>query len=1096
MNIFSNSKALAIGALVFVTALGDRAEAQTWRETKVANQFQIFAPPNNDRNARYSAVIVTSVAGSVDDPCVVDLIDDDTDGDADDSVLGASLVRGQSIVRYIRDGAYNDDYYDTNNPGVNTWDGDYFRVQATKPVNVQVVTDSFWQHDWVPAANGTLRGNTFYLFSNYPSRDINVIAYEDDTRVSLHDITTISLNGSGITQIGEAGPALLSADLDEGEDLFVRNGLGDALLARGRTYVVSSTRPVTLSYGAVSRSSSRDGGGFVPGVDGSTVSHKFYFNIPHDTGRSYEQELRVVAAGDDVNVNLYGWSDGTESWELIQTNTLDRLEHFDYVGGSYTLFRLETGAESEKVAVFEANWLETGAVGTSDVMSFASGVFEPDGAESFQVYLGPPGIETSTAEADILTHVYLFSKDGAQDVRVRDADTGGMIVDQTVDIPAEGYVDVKIDRSTYVAMNQPSSGLRPYLSIDSPSPIAVAMANWNDNWMAYATAVVVRNPDVTITAPDIIQVGQSFTLRGDVVNFGTAGITDTTLTLQLPVGVTVTSAMLGQVPATETRRGEDGTEVVFDIGALDVGDVESFTLESRLDAGEAGQLLSFGAVVVADEGADTIGATASAASIVSDTRLADIRGLSAVAGNAVVTTNWIATAALGLNTTLTVQRSNSASGTYTDLHSFTHTGSGGDDPLDYTDTTVQNNRTYYYRIKASDQAGGVVGYAGPVSARPEDLEPPPRPTITALGETGQVRVTVGGAEVADLAGYHIERKVAGGGWSRITGVLIGEGDHVDANVSTGTTYIYRTYATDTSGNRSQRSLEVSATPSLYVNRTTNLILNYEDMIGEDQNDWDYNDMVIRVQSTESYDTSGQLQAITIDYEPLARGAGYVHQLRQAIPVSGAWRATLTHYDATNPSVVLETSEFDGVGGDLDVEIFKDTRASLPAMEKQYANTDPAQASWQLAQTARLVVTIDAPEQNPTMATSGPWDLYIKIPYLDEPNEIHRASWAGATEALLSPDNASATDLLGGLASIPAAFQGATLDFVIELDADYITDSGERTGWAFEGVFIWVPFPIFIDHTTQGGSVYADWFLYPSEPDCVFSRTYESGQCAN
>jgi hypothetical protein len=271
-----------------------------YEETRVGTRFQIYAPPNNEVTTRYSAVVVTALSGDNGQPAQVTIIDDGADGDDDDTV-SALLVRGESLVRYIKDGAVNDDYQ-------GKWDGDYMRVESSQPVAVMLVTDSDWQHDWAPADNGTLRGTSFYIWANRTSssaRDINAFAYEPGTRLSLYDITDNVLTGSGVARVrADRGAPLLQVDMEEGEDLNVRKGLGLDLLQAGRSYQVVATRPVTLMTGALGGITAtggvRDGGGFVPGRDGRVQGSDFYFTIPHDKGRLSEQELRIISYDDGV----------------------------------------------------------------------------------------------------------------------------------------------------------------------------------------------------------------------------------------------------------------------------------------------------------------------------------------------------------------------------------------------------------------------------------------------------------------------------------------------------------------------------------------------------------------------------------------------------------------------------------------------------------------------------------------------------------------------------------------------------------------------------------------------------------------------------
>jgi len=114
--------------------------------------FQVYVPPNAYSISRAVCIIITALNDSTN----VEMVDDNMDSDSDDSWNGM-LSKGQSYICYIKDGIINDDY------GGKT-DGDYFIIHSDKPVVVSQSTDSDWQHDWVPADNGTMRGNLFYIY--------------------------------------------------------------------------------------------------------------------------------------------------------------------------------------------------------------------------------------------------------------------------------------------------------------------------------------------------------------------------------------------------------------------------------------------------------------------------------------------------------------------------------------------------------------------------------------------------------------------------------------------------------------------------------------------------------------------------------------------------------------------------------------------------------------------------------------------------------------------------------------------------------------------------------------------------------------------
>ena len=460
---------------------------------EASTKFQIYVPPNNV-SGRDVSLIVTAMS----DNTVVDIIDNDDDEDSDDTYTDVALNRGDSYIVYMRDGAVNDD-------ARGKWDGDYFTVTSNLPVTVQMSTNSDWQHDWAPSESKSMIGETFFLFSpptSFSDRDINVFAYHDDTEVNITDITTnrVLTTGKAVADIPN-GKRVLSAALSEGEDLIVRNNLGIDMLDPGRTYLVQATRPVTVQYGALfdkTRNSARDGGGFVPASSGSSAGEKFYFFVPHNPNKLSEVEIRMVSYSDANDITLEGWDTETETWNTAGTWTLDELEHADYVGGSYDLFRL-TGSAGKFVSVFEANWLETGAAGTSDVASFVSSRSGSGAGKEFIAYLGPPGKQSNvTTQKGTYSHLFIFTEESNVSVTVKDADTNGSIINETYTANPDGYVNVKVDQATWNQLNNIASGTRPYLHITSDKNISVLSTNWNDNWMTYTTSVLEPSPVISI----------------------------------------------------------------------------------------------------------------------------------------------------------------------------------------------------------------------------------------------------------------------------------------------------------------------------------------------------------------------------------------------------------------------------------------------------------------------------------------------------------------------------------------------------------------------------------------------------------------------
>lgn len=506
------------------------------RAGAAGTKFQLYVPPNNDNNGRIVCIIITAISDST----KVELIDDGADGDTDDSWNGM-LMKGQSYVGYIKDGAINDD-------AGGKADGDYFLVNSNKPALVSMSTNSDWQHDFVPSDNGTMRGRLFYVYSpptGYTNRDIDVFAYEDSTLVQVYDITTTATTTTGVTLINTANQSLVvSTNLNTKEDLINIKTSGRDILVPGRTYLIMASKPVTMQYGSL-WGNARDGGGFVPGVKGSSVDSLFYFAIPADNNG--EQELRMVSFNNNVTLQL-DYLNGT-SWSSLGTYNLNALKNADWVAPSnkkYNLFRAYT--TGGKVSLFEANWLETGTgSGTADMYSFTSSENGDGAGKNFVIYLGPPGLESNCldpfsnkkfsqiSDGGLFSHVFLSAYYPGTSVRVQDANTGTLI-DTTITIAAGRYFDFKVGLAKWNLMK--AGGVKPYLKITATQPVVAAFANWNDNWMCYATSVLAPGASInTSTTQTTLHTNDTVSITSSCVNRSGSTMTNTKTEIKIPDGL-------------------------------------------------------------------------------------------------------------------------------------------------------------------------------------------------------------------------------------------------------------------------------------------------------------------------------------------------------------------------------------------------------------------------------------------------------------------------------------------------------------------------------------------------------------------------------
>lgn len=714
---------------------------------EAATVFQIFVPPNAEYEWRASTLVVTAFS----DGTVVDIEDTDEDGDNDDSVSAVILNRGQSYVLLIRNGAVNDDAGSTAK-----WDGDHFIITSSQPVTVQMATQSSWQHDWAPADIHGSRGERFILYSVQASsdNDINVFSYEANTVVEIYDITTTPTVQGGATQVDpNNGTLLLRQTLAEGEDLNVIHGLGYDLLDAGHTYVVLATKPVTVAYGALGaedgNTQARDGGGFVPASNGSAAGDLFYFTIPHDRGRMSEKELRIVAY-DNTTVTLEGWSLSKDRWEEIYHGNLTALDHLDFTGydnkdfRKAELYRLTATADT-RVTLFEANWLETGAAGTSDFASFVSSAAGTGAGYEFLSYIGPPGRQTRVPGiGDYFSHLYLhsFATTGAT-VLITDVATGGTIVNESIYIPPENYTDLRISRTQYDAMNDPHHHRRPYLHLVSDQIFSVMSTNWNDNWMTYASSALLPEPTVTLTSGSAGSCNQALTVQAGIHNAGwTAGLQDVSLEIELPAGIAYQSS-IGDLPPPIVTGPDPNTGItILTFDGLDLPSSGHLTQALNLtvtcvhpQTGQmpTGTLVALVARAEGSFGGQTYQNQASKTISLDNPLGTNIDSLSATVSSHLVTLAWTTAPEVG-NRGFRVTRADTGDGPQTVLTTSLVPSKGSSETgFSYTfeDPTVDNCTPYFYRIVAVDGGGNATQTAGPVRAST-------CPSIGGLAQTGRV----------------------------------------------------------------------------------------------------------------------------------------------------------------------------------------------------------------------------------------------------------------------------------------------------------------------------------------------------------------------
>jgi len=485
-----------------------------------------------------------------------------------------------------------------------------------------------------------------------------------------------------------------------------------------------------------------------------------------------------------------------------------------------------------------------------------------------------------------------------------------------------------------------------------------------------------------------------------------------------------------------------------------------------------GQVASVNVSSTALDAGVAIGQTGSAATRPPAAAVATLGNLVAGSSNSVVVLAWEEQADPGIPSTIAVQRSAATTGPWTELTPARRTSTGTGTPVaaSYSDTTAVNNANYYYRVVATGVTGAV-STAGPVLGQPRNNTPPPTPVLALSPTSGTITISLTGSATPDLKGYLVERATTSAGpWSVITATPAPgpTGSVTDGNLANGTVYWYRARAVNTSTLYSAYCAPRSEVPGVTATRSSNLVVYFEDMLGSGVNDWDYNDFVVRVASTEVV-SGGELTAISIDYEPLARGASYVHSFRHQIPVAGPWTATVTRFAPGNPSLVVSRNTTAGTGP-IDIEIYADTKDALPAVVGSFTNTEPSQVGVHAGALSRLEITLANSTLNKDGAAgAAPWDVYLRMPYLTGPqgNEVHRSLYGGASEVVTS----------GPLA-------GTILDFVLVHPVTTTLPS-----WNYEGAPVWNAYPRFAPYQQTANPADADWADRPVDRRSIFDANH-------
>ena len=229
---------------------------------------------------------------------------------------------------------------------------------------------------------------------------------------------------------------------------------------------------------------------------------------------------------------------------------------------------------------------------------------------------------------------------------------------------------------------------------------------------------------------------------------------------------------------------------------------------------------------------------------------------------------------------------------------------------------------------------------------------------------------------------------------------------------------------------------------------------YEDLKKVGWSDWDYNDFVTRVDIERGLDSAGNLAAVRMSYEALARGAGYDHSFLQRLPVVGGGAARVVVRDGAGALVLSRDLSF---GEDANFEIFTHTRTALPPLAGWLqTNTPVAQKVAVPGYKAVLTVLLTQASANPADALPPlPWDPYLKV--YNTGQVVH----------LVGPGRLDNTQRVNNVYDRTSPLVGYDLPLAQAFPVAW--------HWPIEYIGIWQAYPQFTRYIMTAGREQAQWY---------------------
>jgi len=368
--------------------------------------------------------------------------------------------------------------------------------------------------------------------------------------------------------------------------------------------------------------------------------------------------------------------------------------------------------------------------------------------------------------------------------------------------------------------------------------------------------------------------------------------------------------------------------------------------------------------------------------------------------------------------------------------------------IDTTVTISTLPNDYRYMLRAVDAAGNIS-----LDSRVFPIDPPGAPNdLTAIGRDGSVDLAWNAPADGYVAGYNIYRKTSGA-YAWLADTDASQTIYTDESVQNGTTYTYCAKAFDGAGNESLSSNEAKATPGETASFIDSHVVAFEDRKGLTSNDFDYNDIVVRLDTTFWLNASDQVASLDIVATAVQRLAGDNHAVYLNVAgVSGAAEADIRWYESGTQSPhhsSLDQSYVSGVANSI--VLFTNTSTGISG------------SGGVVGDFVTIGMTLTEPQSNPLFGfDKAPFDTWI-----------HNNS-TGFDIHIFDPGNGDyAKDNQQVLND--ADLKGVYLTLGLKIP-------GDTWAWPSEGQKLWAKYPSFVDYAKSVRTAEvedANWYLFPS-----------------